>query len=749
MLSNFSLSILVKRIMPFIFASITVAIFVEIPSCFAQDTTYGPMPSPNILTAQISWTGPTSQFVTATTEDATGWWWGTDNDGLWHYTPMAKAGLRWQHVRAEDGLYDDSITSLCVDRVGRLWVGTERRGVSVYNNSWWQNYDVITGPLGVHVSSIVMNPINGDIWISSEGGIAIYSDRTKSWRYITASTGIGTNDINCIAFSLSGDVIVGTADDGLLLSSPKSNYYAWTHIVASPSGMASESGSGLTSNQINCLVINKAGKIFCGTSSGLCFSTDHGKSWTFLHGYKWQLRISREERNILQVDESSPLLPLSDDYISALAYAKNGYLYIGHRNGGVEVLDDTDGSQLYHTKLDEYGIDIRSLTLLSTGGLIVGNYGDGVSEITWTTVKALPEFYPVSKHAIVQFPVPAPPLTTAQLSQMTTSLRHIPSGSGSPAGYFLGEDWLTQGSWIGRYGREFAVLCAADGNQDYVLGDQTQFTVTPQIGIALNGSTVPSHWLQWETSGDPRVLYDPEVRTRRESEWDDQGEQDEALLQGPDIWLTVQIPAGIHRLALYFMNKDGHTRTTRFRDFIVQIIPALPNIDYHQTYDTVSIMPATAETRVENLWPGVYENFVVTGPGTYYVKIDKNGSLNTIVQGVFIDRLDKPGFFIQPTWMNGFDIPNPVAKNTALTAPVSKDVGAWSQLDSLYNNAASSPYQRTDRILLLRAIIAEKAPDSLIDRWRKELGLWSDRDWASFNQSVNRMNKLSAASPKS
>ena len=40
---------------------------------------------------------------------------------------------------------------------------------------------------------------------------------------------------------------------------------------------------------------------------------------------------------------------------------------------------------------------------------------------------------------------------------------------------------------------------------------------------------------------------------------------------GPDIWLSVQVPAGLHRASLYFHNKDGQSNTDRFRDFIVEI----------------------------------------------------------------------------------------------------------------------------------------------------------------------------------
>jgi len=676
------------------------------------------------LSSLTNWNGPDNQFVTCTLEGGGGWWWGTDNDGLWHYSLDAKPGYRWQHYRAEDGLYDDSITALCLDRLGRLWVGTERRGVSVFNSSWWQNYDIMSGPLGVHVTTIVLNPLNGDIWIGSDCGLSIYSEQTKSWRYITEFNGLPSDAINCIAFTSEGTALVGSADDGILVSDPSSHYSSWTTINATPASQSTETGLGLPSNQINCLLINKAGKIYCGTSSGLAFSNDNGNTWNYLHGYKWQLKIKQDVRNAIPLNPTSVVLPLSDDYISALAYDKNGYLYIGHRQGGFEVIDDSDGSQLYHTRLDSYGTDIRSLTLLSSNGLLIGNYGTGASTISWTTEKIYPEVPPIKARTIVAFPLPAAPLTVNEISADAKKLTKIGVTPGQGTGYYLGEDWQTQGNWTQRYGTEYAILCGAeDANQDYVSGDVKDFSVTNQLGMALNGSTTPSHWLQWDQSGDPRVLFDPETGSRRESEWDDQGEQDERMIQGPDIWLTVTVPVGVHRLCLYFMNKDGHTTTTRFRDYIIQLMPAVTGVDYHQTYDVPTEMPAVAETRVENFWPGVYERFALIGPGTFYVKIDRNYSLNTIIQGIFIDSLstEQP---ISTTRTSATKINSP--------AVVSSAVQLWSTLNGLYGSPASGPAQRTLRIELLRTISDAGASKTLVTSWRHALGLWNDEDWANL-----------------
>jgi hypothetical protein len=678
------------------------------------------------LTPTTAWAGPTGQFVTASVEDSTGWWWGTDNDGLWHYATKAKPGFQWKHWRDVDGVADDSITALCIDHLGRLWAGTERHGVSVYNNSGWQNFNILNGPLGVHVTSIGVNPIDNNIWVLSDGGIAIYSDRGKAWEYRTETDGLSTNELTCVVFTSSGKAIVGTADDGLLISDAATSYRKWTRIAALPAAEASETGSGLPSNQINCLIVNKAGKIFCGTSSGLATSIDDGKAWTYLHGWMWQDKIEQSVKDTATLDYSTPVLPLSDDYINALAYDASGLLYIGHRQGGWEVLNDKTGLQLYHIHQVHYGTDVKTLTLLRSNAVLVGNYGDGAKAISWVGEQSLPEASPKSNSIPQPFPVPAKPFSGEQLTALKTTLDSAARTKASPAAYFLGEDWQTQGNWIGRYGRELAILCAEDGNNDLTLGDQTDFSVTPTIGLGLNGSSSVSRWLQWDHSNDPRVLYDPQSSTRRESEWDDQGDEDAMTIEGPDIWLTVKVPAGMHRLSLYFMNKDGHTKTTRFRDFLVQLKTPVQGIDFRQCYDNPEALPTVAKVRVENFWPGVYERFTLTGPAQYYIKISRNYSLNEIIQGIFIDSLSGET-------ATAAAVPR-AHKEPYLSKRVQTAVALWAKLDSLDGSNATQNQQRIDRIELLRVATTEKAPESLLRAWRIELGLWNSDDFARYNQ---------------
>jgi len=714
-------------------------------------------PPPNPREMTTAWSGPDNQFVTCAVEDDSGWWWGTDNDGLWRYMPHGPKGSRWMHIRAQDGLYDDSITALCYDRLGRLWVGTERRGVSVYNGSWWHNYDVMTGPLGVHVNAIAMNPLSGDIWIASEEGLAIYSETKKQWSYLTRADGLVSDKITCLAFSHSGTAIVGTASDGLMIGDPQANCRTWRHVVASSDAALTQIGSGLSGNLINCILVNNTGKIFCGTTTGLSESMDNGVTWSYQHGWQWT-----EEVNVLDQGEVTRKPkkrdyvqpPLAEEFITCLAYDKAGHLYVGHRQRGVEIYDDAKNQQLYHTPFDAHGVWIKAIVPTYANGVLIGNYTGGIALQCWEQIDTMSEQVVLAAAPRSKFPshpTPAAAPDASAMRAMAARIASLNTDDVSSLPYYLGEDWMTQGSWVGRYGAGYTVLCAENGSTDLVLSSSPGYSVTPQLGHSTHDGEDVSHWQFWSYTGDPRVLYDPTIGTGRQAEWNDHGERygqmpwqgPDLSYEGPDLWLTVQTPPGAQRISLYFMNKDGHTNVTRYRDYIVQLRQYVAGVSVSKAYDTPGVLPLIAQTRVTNFWPGVYESFVVNGPGKYYICIRKNHSLNTILQAVFVDRIDGGAPSSQPAWLNGVHY-TPEVYAGAPTTPSNKSVvdqatALWSRLDSFYANAQSASMQRSYRILLLRAAMSGNAPAQMLASWRWDLGLWTDIDWAKFHDFMIQM----------
>ncbi len=84
--------------------------------------------------------------------------------------------IHWYHFDKANspGLASNFITAIAVDGKGRLWAGTDRHGVCVFNGRHWKHYSILNGPLGCHVYAIAFNQAADQVWIATENGLSIY-----------------------------------------------------------------------------------------------------------------------------------------------------------------------------------------------------------------------------------------------------------------------------------------------------------------------------------------------------------------------------------------------------------------------------------------------------------------------------------------------------------------------------------------------------------------------------------------------
>ena len=153
----------------------------------AQDQQAQPAPAPKLVPA-LGWDiAKQGGFVTSVTLDQqNNVWAGTEGNGLWCYDSRKK---EWTQFTVKDGLGDDCIYALAVDKLGRVWAGHLNHGVSVWNGDKWKNYDVLDGPLGGRVFAIATCPTDGDVWIATDCGVARYSLANDDWDYFTRAAG--------------------------------------------------------------------------------------------------------------------------------------------------------------------------------------------------------------------------------------------------------------------------------------------------------------------------------------------------------------------------------------------------------------------------------------------------------------------------------------------------------------------------------------------------------------------------------
>jgi hypothetical protein len=301
---------------------------------------------------------------------------------------------------------------------------------------------------------------------------------------------------------------------------------------------------------------------------------------------------------------------------------------------------------------------------------------------------------------------------------------------------FLGDDWTTQGDWMGRYGRQ---VHAFPGYGTAGWASET-FKIDLQVGPHQSKNKGgPYTYFHGLKATNDRVLYLPNTSSRYPGEWNDGSFDRDAYhdeWEGPDLWVSVTVPAGTHRLSAYFMNVDAHgPPPSRRRDFLVELKAHAPTIA------EADFAPPLARARVTQWYGGVYKQFVVAGPASYHLKIGRNYSMATKVNGVFLDRVDGPAKPNEPSGvplMGEHQILPPAAPAVdAPDAATRAAIEVVAALDKSWSDAAAAPLQRAGRLLAIRLAQAQGAPPALIGNWRFALPITTDDDHLAVAKTID------------
>jgi hypothetical protein len=148
-----------------------------------------------------------------------------------------------------------------------------------------------------------------------------------------------------------------------------------------------------------------------------------------------------------------------------------GLLWIGYRQQGYEVRDPKTGRQVYPGRSDKtaQGPYVRDFLLPPGIPPLIAGYGDGlILPGVWAEHAVLPA-KGVARWTTSGLPAPARAPALVDLTTMLKQVQALHNSLPVGAGDYLGEDWRSFGDWVGRYGRQRTVLCAASSpfDQDY------------------------------------------------------------------------------------------------------------------------------------------------------------------------------------------------------------------------------------------------------------------------------------------
>lgn len=647
-------------------------------------------------------------YVIALLRDRSGYLWvGTEGQGLWRYDPTISDAKAWKQFGMKDGLGDDFCYTLAQDFQGRIWVGHAMAGVSVWNGREWANYGVIEdedrfggriGPLGERVFNITVSPSNGDVFLGTSEGLSIYSPRTDDWSYRTRHDGLPSNQIQSLTFDDRDNLFVETQSDGIVKSTLNLDYRSWQPVYvddeASPDEITPSSRSWQVMRGVD-------GRPFSATRLELSRSNNLSRRGAFLSSVGWEHFQNRLET------------PGPND-LSA-------------------ILSQTHTSPL----LEFHGDGLR----LKVGSVASTWAPDVKKKQAWRgwnkVLLPLPQ-------TVSSLPTSAKPPSLDDIDTLLKPLSALKTPFAVGSVIYEGDDWRTKGDWVGRYGREYTVLCAARAPLNHYVTLDPAYQVDGFIGPNFKGKDSLRHWVHWVKTENPNTLYNPVVGYRRQSEWDDHGEVYPLDFEGPDVWAKVAVPDGVHRMSLYFFNKDGHDGDNRQRNYALEIKAGAGIEDVKAAH----IAPTLTRADVRDFWNGVYKKFIVRGPATYWVKVGRNGSFNTILSAVMLDKIVGPrtwadsmalGYmgrykYAPPQWDTMTEEGSP---QSALVQRAR--IWEW-KIDAALGREGGAALVDGVRMLALRALMAQppnQVPPRLLERWRWKSAIWNKEDRNSWNRAMS------------
>jgi ligand-binding sensor domain-containing protein/serine phosphatase RsbU (regulator of sigma subunit) len=114
----------------------------------------------------------------------------------------------FRNFNVEDGLAQSQVLSMCQDRHGNIWFGTNSGGVSKYDGNKFTNYtenDSLANNVVFSISEIK----NGNILFGTNGGLSVFNG--KEFKNYTDKVGLPHNRVFKVLQDNSGTVWVGTS----------------------------------------------------------------------------------------------------------------------------------------------------------------------------------------------------------------------------------------------------------------------------------------------------------------------------------------------------------------------------------------------------------------------------------------------------------------------------------------------------------------------------------------------------------
>ncbi len=283
-----------------------------------------------------------------------------------------------------ENFYGKSITSICEDKAGNIWIAPDGMGLVEYSKGRFVPFNKNEGLPSDKVQAISRGA-NNDLWIGTDAGLSCMRDgRIET---LNIQNGLLSNDITAICLSWDNSLWAGSSDgqvvvikDGKasgIMKGPLGNRSAVSAILAGPDkniwigtqgdGLYSYdpgkkqfehigSDDGLSSNLVTGIITNPEGDIMVGTQGN---------------------GLNRLKRNIIRTYTKKD--GLAENSVMGICCSPDGRILIGHEAGGITLFSKdkfTDISSIFGIS----GLPVFSISADASGNIHVATIG---SLITW------------------------------------------------------------------------------------------------------------------------------------------------------------------------------------------------------------------------------------------------------------------------------------------------------------------------------------------------------------------------------
>jgi ligand-binding sensor domain-containing protein len=145
-------------------------------------------------------------------------WFGTDGKGI---TVLENGNLTTYNKTT--GLKDDHIYSFTEDKKGNIWFNTEGAGIYCFDGKTFKNYNAADGISDLKITAIKTGPL-GNIILVNKKGLDILNTKTGTISYIGSKQGIAdvSTDMGSVSLDTGGNIVI-TTSNGIVTYAPVEN----------------------------------------------------------------------------------------------------------------------------------------------------------------------------------------------------------------------------------------------------------------------------------------------------------------------------------------------------------------------------------------------------------------------------------------------------------------------------------------------------------------------------------------------